>query len=1117
MNISRKTITGVFSSLMLLAAVLNADDFKPDRTFYVSNSGSDKNDGLSLKTPLQTITKAAQIVKSGDLVLVKGGTYKEQITLKESGTKEKPIIFRAIQGETVNVTWGWDINNWTKIENTRFCYKSTFKYAINMLWERRTLSRYLELDDMELLDKQPGGFFVDKKSGDVFVHAFDGKNPELSGIVAIPHSDGKNPVACSGDISKLSRWFAGFVVSGNYNIVDGFEITFQPTGTKVWKTGESTTGGIIKNNIIYGCTCGIVANWRVSNTLIENNRLYKNGGTGILIGDKVKNIVVKNNYLFNNGPCNPFHEQLNAGSGHSYNLARYGGDKEASNVDFIGNTVISDDPSRVYGVFRCKGGVNGKMTVSENIFISIPNDAPHFYAKPDNVSIIKNNTIPNGVISYEKQTAAGVEYKPELSGNIDKNSAKNNPGFADPSFYDYRLRKDSPLTGQGAYPESGAIFYVNTAAKAEGDGSTPEKALKSLTAAFAKTGAGGCIYILPGNYKENISLSNIGGDKNIAVRNYGKEKVVFENSIFDLKDCRNITFDGIILKNSKINIQKSNALEFLHCIFDGNGIKAENCGLVKVINNTFADNSSASEINASMVIIRNNLFLDPKTFPVKSDTQKTISENNAFSGANAEKILNEWKNKYNEPHSSITTAVKLDSNYFLPPDTTLAFSGLGWTSIGALGTEKIKRPVIIENLKLVNAFSDRVMIQWETPFDYPDVNIICKDKNGKTIENVLLRQGLYKQTFNSECIKGLAANSKYNISFIFTNPGGTDKVEKTLAVSTTEEKTFQPKNIFVSKSGKDSNSGLSGNDSKKSIYAALSIATPGDTILVAPGIYTEQNKIFIDGLSKSKNLILKSEKPGQAVINAAQTFNTSFSISMGKHITIDGFKFSGLRYSSIATAIMISKSEDITIRNCIFERDWKKKEGGGTSNVQLRGVDVKDIEVSNCIFDSGFHGVWFSKCDDIRIFNNVFWHIGINGIHVGCTKDARISIYNNIFEDVVSNHKSPAVSVGEHGEKISCDYNIYWKTDSECPGQKTYGAGGGPTVDSAAWHVLEKDTAATIEDARKMYGVEKNGQFADPMFKDSKKGDFSVKPGSPATGKGRNGSNIGVNMSVFSK
>ena len=62
---------------------------------------------------------------------------------------------------------------------------------------------------------------------------------------------------------------------------------------------------------------------------------------------------------------------------------------------------------------------------------------------------------------------------------------------------------------------------------------------------------------------------------------------------------------------------------------------------------------------------------------------------------------------------------------------------------------------------------------------------------------------------------------------------------------------------------------------------------------------------------------------------------------------------------------------------------------------------------------------------------------------------------------------------------------------------------------------MQLNISATIEDARNMYGVEKHGQFANPLLKDPKSGDFSVKADSPAIGKGRDGSNIGVDMSVF--
>ena len=51
------------------------------------------------------------------------------------------------------------------------------------------------------------------------------------------------------------------------------------------------------------------------------------------------------------------------------------------------------------------------------------------------------------------------------------------------------------------------------------------------------------------------------------------------------------------------------------------------------------------------------------------------------------------------------------------------------------------------------------------------------------------------------------------------------------------------KTIFVTQNGNDTNSGLTENDSKRTIKAAAAIAFPGDTIKVYPGVYVENNPI----------------------------------------------------------------------------------------------------------------------------------------------------------------------------------------------------------------------------------------------------------------------------------
>jgi len=68
-------------------------------THFVATNGNDTNNGLTLATPWRTIQKAARVAVAGDVVCVRGGTYKERVTIQVSGTANKPITFQSYPGE----------------------------------------------------------------------------------------------------------------------------------------------------------------------------------------------------------------------------------------------------------------------------------------------------------------------------------------------------------------------------------------------------------------------------------------------------------------------------------------------------------------------------------------------------------------------------------------------------------------------------------------------------------------------------------------------------------------------------------------------------------------------------------------------------------------------------------------------------------------------------------------------------------------------------------------------------------------------------------------------------------------------------------------------------------
>jgi hypothetical protein len=208
--------------------------------------------------------------------------------------------------------------------------------------------------------------------------------------------------------------------------------------------------------------------------------------------------------------------------------------------------------------------------------------------------------------------------------------------------------------------------------------------------------------------------------------------------------------------------------------------------------------------------------------------------------------------------------------------------------------------------------------------------------------------------------------------------------------------------------------------------------------------------------------------------------------------------------------INITRSENTKIINCRFLAGPTRKMG----NLHIYGRFVKGFEVKNCVFDTPFHSIWLLESEDVKIDHNTIWGSGINAMHIGGGDGAKVIITNNLCVDVVSNHKSPAISVGHNKTKLICDWNLYWYTKKRCPYQKVFGLGGKLGI-HAVGQVMQKDAYKTIEECRKVYGIEKNGLFADPKMKNPDKGDFTLAADSPARKRGSDGKDIGADMNIW--
>jgi parallel beta-helix repeat protein len=128
--------------------------------------------------PWKTIAKAAEKASPGDVVVIRGGAYRERVLAKTSGTAQTPIRFEAAPGEHVVLTGADRLTGWRKAEEARPIYSAAWPHKF-IGWNRsmthpddeyhRIIGRceqvavngYLLRQVLSAGQLAPGAFFVD--------------------------------------------------------------------------------------------------------------------------------------------------------------------------------------------------------------------------------------------------------------------------------------------------------------------------------------------------------------------------------------------------------------------------------------------------------------------------------------------------------------------------------------------------------------------------------------------------------------------------------------------------------------------------------------------------------------------------------------------------------------------------------------------------------------------------------------------------------------------------------------------------------------------------------------------------------------------------------------------
>ncbi len=179
--------------LVLCLCILFSIQVAVAKTYFVdiyNPHASDTNPGTR-EFPFKTISRAAEVVKPGDVVIIKAGTYRETVRLKRGGTPQAPITFIAepvgkvvIKGSDVVKEWErvrdrlWKRPNWVLAGKLGTETGSSFVFRREQVFYRGKPLKHVERFE----EMKAGTFWVDLKNKSLYVFLPDNGDPNIEEI-----------------------------------------------------------------------------------------------------------------------------------------------------------------------------------------------------------------------------------------------------------------------------------------------------------------------------------------------------------------------------------------------------------------------------------------------------------------------------------------------------------------------------------------------------------------------------------------------------------------------------------------------------------------------------------------------------------------------------------------------------------------------------------------------------------------------------------------------------------------------------------------------------------------------------------------------------------------------
>jgi hypothetical protein len=397
--------------------------------YYVSPTGSDANDGLSPSKAFKTPQKAADSTKPGDTVYFLEGTYFPEknwvvMHIKKSGKPNAWITYKPYPNHRVKLKQDPKKGSWHIIYSDRASYinieglelegnnqKITLKYARSQSKNKRntlTNGNCLSVDGRKVPPKlKPHHWRV-----------FNNKVHDCAGMgIGFAHAD---YITVDQNEIYNNSWFTLYGTSGT-GTYQSYNLDNNTTDYKIIFTNNR-----VYNNRLYIPWIAVGKITDGNGILIDDGRHTQNGSK---LGAYKGKTLVTNNILYNNG-----------GSGvHAY---------YSDNVDIINNTAVNNNQSAEITGGQIFANQASNIKVLNNIMVAFP-------GKNVNANWTTRKEQKTNVFDYNIYWNLG-KLQPRVKG---KNDIVADPQFVNLRNFDFSLKNNSPAINTGLKKATVAFDY----------------------------------------------------------------------------------------------------------------------------------------------------------------------------------------------------------------------------------------------------------------------------------------------------------------------------------------------------------------------------------------------------------------------------------------------------------------------------------------------------------------------------------------------------------------------------------------------------------------------------------------------------------------------------------